>query len=48
VVIVSEPFSLANDQLTVKGSLRRQKIEQDYSDSIEASYQKARRERIRR
>lgn len=48
VVIVSEPFSLANDQLTVKGSLRRQKIEQDYSDSIEASYQQARRERKRR
>ena len=48
VVIVSEPFSLANDQLTVKGSLRRQKIEQDYSDSIEASYQQARRERERR
>lgn len=42
VVVIDEPFSLAKEQVTVKGSLRRQKIEVDYHPEIEAAYQQAR------
>ena len=44
VVLMEEPFSLTKDQVTVKGSLRRQKIEQDYRSEIDAAYQRAKRE----
>lgn len=44
VVLMEEPFSLTQDQVTVKGSLRRQKIEQDYRSEIDAAYLRAKRE----
>jgi long-chain acyl-CoA synthetase len=43
VVLMEEPFSLTKGQVTVKGSLRRQKIERDYRSEIDAAYQLAKR-----